>query len=264
MTACACEHCGHEFEAEPERGHHITCGDSLNILPALLDQIGALITDPPYGIGFNYDQHNDSPDGYGAWLWSIIESAEALCAPGSPVFVWQASLNIRKFAEWFPRDWRLFCAAKNFVQMRPTAMQYAYDPVIVWWKQGAKPWSAKKHEGSVSRDWHIADTASTLAKSDLLEKKHPCPRPADQVAYILRQWCPPDQIVLDPFGGSGTTIIAGEMASRAVHVIEISPAYCDIAVRRWSKFTGRAAVLADDGRTFDEVAAHRRPEQAVA
>ena len=108
-------------------------GDCLEILPQLeLGSVDAVITDPPYGIDFKYSQYDDKPDGYGEWLWGILEASEAKCNPGAPFFVWQAMPNVRLFSGWFPRDWRVFAACKNFVQMRPTAMQYAFDPVIVW------------------------------------------------------------------------------------------------------------------------------------
>ena len=64
-------------------------------------------------------------------------------------------------------------------------------------------------------------------------------------------------LVLDPFTGSGTTIIAAEKLGRRCAAVELSPEYVDVALIRWSKFTGRAALLADDGRTFDEVAQAR-------
>jgi hypothetical protein len=140
----------------------VVCGDCLELMKQLPDGcVDAVITDPPYGIGFKYDAHDDSPDGYGQWLWRVLELAESKCTSGSPCFVWQAMLNVRKFPEWFPRDYRVFAAAKNFVQMRPTAMQYAYDPVIVWWTDG-KPWSA----GTASRDYHVGNTANTLNRRD--------------------------------------------------------------------------------------------------
>src|SRR5271166_4612315 len=111
-------------------------GDCREILPTL-GNVDAVVTDPPYGIGFKYHSHDDSPDsydgGYDAWLMGIIGSAEALLPPGAPVFVWQASKGLRHFSTRFPRDWRLYVAAKNFVQMRPTAMQWTWDSVVVWW-----------------------------------------------------------------------------------------------------------------------------------
>jgi DNA modification methylase len=65
------------------------------------------------------------------------------------------------------------------------------------------------------------------------------------------------QAVYDPFVGSGTTIIAAEMTGRATHCIEISPAYCDVSVLRWQSFSGGIATLADDGRSFAEIADDR-------
>jgi hypothetical protein len=62
------------------------------------------------------------------------------------------------------------------------------------------------------------------------------------------------QAVYEPFSGSGTTIIAGEMTGRSVHAIELNPAYVDVTIKRWQDFTGKAATLEGDGRTFDDIA----------
>ena len=206
-------------------------GDCRDILPTL-GKVDAVVTDPPYGVGFRYASHDDRPDayegGYGSWLWAILETAEGLVSDGGPLFVWQAGPHIRRFAEWFPRDWRLYIAAKNFVQMRPTAMQHAYDPVIVWWKAGGKPWSA----GTATRDFHIANTAPVVASPENLEKGHPCPRPLDQVRHIVDQWTPPGTCVLDPFMGSGTTLVACAKLGRKGIGIELDPDYFEIACRR--------------------------------
>lgn len=206
-------------------------GDCRDVLQTL-GRVDAVITDPPYGVGFKYESHDDRPEayegGYDAWLWSILEQCERLCCSGAPVFVWQASLHVRQFATRFPRDWRLFCAAKNFVQMRPTAMQFAYDPVIVWWKEGEKPWSA----GTATRDWHVANTAPVVAAPDNIEKGHPCPRPVDQVQHVIEQWVSPSSVVLDPFMGSGTTGVASLKAGRGFVGIEKEPRYFEIACER--------------------------------
>lgn len=222
--------------------HTLYCGDCLDVLPRLAGG-DAVVTDPPYGIGFRYDQHNDAPEsydgGYGAWIWRIVEQAEALCPDGAPVFLWQSPRNIRNFAAWFPRDWRLFCGARNFVLMAKGPMYYGYDAILVWWKPGAEPWTARTD----NRDWHVADTASQVAKPDNIQRQHPCPRPADQVAHIITQWVRPNHLIIDPFCGSGTTIIAAEMTGRRCTAIEISPAYCDVTIKRWEAFTGREAMI---------------------
>jgi len=210
--------------------YQIICGDCLEILPTLAaGSVDAVITDPPYGIGFKYELYDDSPEGYGKWLWQCIETAESKCIPGSPVFVWQAMPNVRQFAGWFPREWRLFAACKNFVQMRPGCpMQYSYDPVVVWWTDG-DIWSA----GTLSRDYHVANTSpSARIKLGDYVKGHPCPRPLSQVEHIVRQWVRPGATVIDPFMGSGTTGVACVKTGRNFIGIEISEEYCEMARKR--------------------------------
>ena len=74
----------------------------------------------------------------------------------------------------------------------------------------------------------------------------------------------PWQAVYEPFSGSGTTLIAGEITGRAVHAIELNPAYVDVAIKRWQEFTGQAATLEGDGRTFEEVAETATGKEATA
>lgn len=189
--------------------------------------VDAVVTDPPYGIGFKYNNHNDTPEGYGEWLWSILEMAENKCTPGAPIFVFQAMPNVRNFVSWFPRDWRIFAACKNFVQMRPTAMQYSFDPVIVWWTEGER-----YSEGTLSRDWHVGNTSpsSHIGLNDAAG--HPCPRPLDQMRHIINQWVKPFGVVFDPFMGSGTTGVAAVQLGRNFIGCEIDPGYFAIAEKR--------------------------------
>jgi DNA modification methylase len=67
----------------------------------------------------------------------------------------------------------------------------------------------------------------------------------------------PGQAVYEPFSGSGTTIIAGEMTGRCVHAIELNPAYVDVAVTRWQAFSGKQAIHEASGKTFDELKAEK-------
>ena len=204
-------------------------GDCLEVLPTLeAGSIDAVVTDPPYGIGFKYANHNDTPEGYGAWLWKCIEQAESKAREGSPIFVWQAMLNVRHFTEWFPREWRLFAACKNFVQMRPGCpMQYSWDPVVVWWTEG-DIWT----EGGANRDYHVANTAPSSRKGLANVPWHPCPRPLSQVRHIIEQWVRPGGLVLDPFMGSGTTGVACAQTGRRFIGIEIDKTYYPKIKRR--------------------------------
>jgi DNA modification methylase len=86
---------------------------------------------------------------------------------------------------------------------------------------------------------------------------HPTVKPVALVADAIRDCSHRGEIVLDPFMGSGTTILAAEKVGRRAYGLEIDPAYVDVAVKRWQDFTKRDAVLKATGQTFDEVAAER-------
>lgn len=211
--------------------HRLALGDCREILPTI-GKVDAVVTDPPYGIGFKYKSHVDDRESYPSFIWPIIEAAETCVAPGGLVAVWQAQQWMPRFHELFPRDWRVLIVAKNFVQMRPTTMQHAYDPVVVWWKSGAESWRAARDSGWINRDFMISDCASAVSDTRSLAKQHPCPRQVDACEHVVGNWCPPMGLVLDPFMGSGTTGVACQKLGRRFIGIEIEPKYFDIACRR--------------------------------
>jgi len=209
----------------------IYLGDCREILP-LLPKVDAVVTDPPYGVGFKYASHVDCEDNYPSFIWPAIEAAERLVADGGPIFVWQGQKWMPRFHELFPRPWRIMIAAKNFVQMRPTAMQYAYDPVVCWWKDGAEPWRADRKTGFVNRDYVISDCASAISDTKSLAKQHPCPRQVDVCEHVIGNWAIDGGTVLDPFMGSGTTGVACVRLGRKFIGIEIDSGYFEIACKR--------------------------------
>ena len=79
-------------------------------------------------------------------------------------------------------------------------------------------------------------------------------KPVELVERAIRNSSKSRDTILDPFGGSGTTVIACEKAGRQARLIELEPKYCDVIVRRWQAFTGQVARLDGSGRTFDDVA----------
>jgi site-specific DNA-methyltransferase (adenine-specific) len=197
-------------------------------------RVEAVVTDPPYGIGFKYESHVDDRESYPQFIWPIIEAAESIVVPGGPIFVWQAQEWMPRFAELFPRKWRVMIAAKNFVQMRAVAMQHAYEPVVVWWKDGAKPWRSLAGSTFANRDWFVADSASAVSDTERLAKQHPCPRQDDVCEFIIANWVKPNTTVLDPFAGSGTIGVAAVKLGRKFVGIECEPKYFDLACRRIS------------------------------
>ena len=87
------------------------------------------------------------------------------------------------------------------------------------------------------------------------ETGHSTQKPVDCMKRPIENNSSAGQAVYEPFSGSGTTIIAGEMTGRSIHAIELNPAYVDVAVMRWQEFTGAEATLESDGQTFNDIKA---------
>jgi DNA modification methylase len=96
------------------------------------------------------------------------------------------------------------------------------------------------------------------------ETGHGTQKPVECMKRPIENNSSPGQAVYEPFCGSGTTIIAAEITGRCCHAIELNPTYVDVAVERWQAFTGEDAVLEEDGRTFNQVAAERRGSAGAA
>lgn len=92
---------------------------------------------------------------------------------------------------------------------------------------------------------------------------HRAVMPVEFAVWVISKVHDQSKSIYDPFSGSGTTIIACEQTGRVCHAIELSPAYVDVAVKRWQSFTGKAATLEGDGRTFEAVAASKGGADAV-
>lgn len=256
---------GDDFDTTPDEGptrvqpgemwqlgrHRLLCGESTKRedVERLMggERAAAVITDPPYNVDFKYDgayagQDDKSTTEYAAWLRSALSNGEECLSDGGVVFVWQAQPNVQHFAEWFrDRDWRMFAACKNFIQSRPTWMQFAWDPVIVW-THGKN--ERKNHAGI--RDWHLGETSNTQPTVDrVISGVHPCPRPLDTVQYVIEGHTSSGDVALDLFLGSGTTLIACERTGRRCYGIEIEPRYCDVILKRFEAESGQLAERID-------------------
>ena len=114
-------------------------------------------------------------------------------------------------------------------------------------------WCGARDQGDV---WFI----DRPSRNDL----HPTMKPVSLVERAIRNSSPRGGLVLDPFGGSGTTLIAAEWTGRKAALLELDPRYVDVIVRRWQEETGRETILEGDGRTFAQVKAERLGEIAIS
>lgn len=107
-----------------------------------------------------------------------------------------------------------------------------------------------KHGRFRSNVWDYPSVNTFGGTKDL--EMHPTVKPAAMIADAIMDCTSRGEVILDPFGGSGSTLIAAEMTGRAARLIEIEPKYCDVTIRRWQDYTGEDAVHADTGKTFNE------------
>ncbi len=207
--------------------YHGDCRDILPQIPA--GSVDLVLTDPPYGVGFaGYESHDDSPSGYADFMWPAIEAAERTLRQTGLCCVFQSAKYARRWAEWFPRDWRPIAIPKAFVQMRTSLITWATDYALLWEltdaPKGRQGWQP------VARDWFYS--SDTAIPRGWPERGHPCPRPPDMMRYLVSILAPPDSLILDPFMGSGTTLVAAKQLGRRAIGIEIEEKYCEIAVKR--------------------------------
>ena len=155
------------------------------------------------------------------------------CSGRSP----RPAANGRTFVIW----------AKHTFTLGRADYQRQYEPILYGWPAGHdRYWCGARDQGDV---WFI----DKPARNDL----HPTMKPVALVERAVRNSSKSRDIVLDPFGGSGSTLIACEKTGRQARLVELDPKYCDVIVRRWQEWTGEAAMLDGDGRSFEEIAAGR-------
>lgn len=200
-------------------------GDCRDVLPLLSGESYALVTDPPFGIDFDYGGYDDARDSYPELMRDLVRLTDPLVGNG-PRFVWQGMPNADKWHQWFPPGFRLFAACKGFVQYRPVAIQYSWDPIIFWGELEGEPNAAVK-------DYHVQRLAPFGAGRERID--HPCPRPLEQVRHVIASGTTKTRTVLDPFMGSGTTLRAAKDLGRKAIGIEIEERYCEVAAKRMAQ-----------------------------
>jgi DNA modification methylase len=234
--------------------HRVMCGDATDSghLAQLMFGHGAsmIFTDPPYGV--DYDGiRNDDRAGLAALLDGAFGNMAAAARPGAPVYVFHsdrcADIFHQAFRKYFHFSSMIIWVKPALVLSR-TDYQSRHEPCLYGWMEGAPhPWYSDRKQTSV---WEF-DKEPVPG--------HTTPKPVDLICRAIKHSSKPGHanIVLDLFGGSGSTLIACEKSNRGGALMELDPGYCDVIVRRWQEFTGGEAILQADSRTFDQVARKR-------
>jgi site-specific DNA-methyltransferase (adenine-specific) len=213
------------YEADGVTLYH---GDCKEILPSLAGD--ALVTDPPFGIGWARATWNDRPEETPDLMHWLVGAAERT-VPNGWCFVFQSMPNVSRFHEWFPAGWRIFAACKNFAHIRPTGIWHSWDPVV-FWRNGAKGGpNSGPNSGHVNRDYYVGNVAGMFGAGI----DHPTPKPIDTMKHIVQLAAPEGGLIIDPFSGSGTTLLAAKETWRRAIGIEIEERYCELTAKRLSQ-----------------------------
>lgn len=262
--------------------HRLLCGNarSSDDLAALMkgDRADMIFTDPPYNVkigghvsGLGRTRHREFAEASGemseteftSFLQATLGAAAALCRDGAIAFV---CMDWRHLRELLTAGHAVFTELKNLCVWNKsnagmgTFYRSQHELVLVW-KLGTAPHLNTFGLGDTGRYrtnvWSYAGVNSFGANRMDELSSHPTVKPVAMVADAIRDVTKRGNIVLDVFGGSGTTLIAAERTGRQSRLIEIDAAYCDVIVRRWQALTGKAGILAATGETFERVNAMR-------
>jgi DNA modification methylase len=236
--------------------HRLLCGDSTSIdsVEKLMvgEKANMLHTDPPYGVDYEGVPNDHLKDAaLEKFLYDAFTCAFMVLHSGSNVYVWHADITALEFISAF--------RSAGFKQARPSTIQWVKpsltmsqgdyhsqnEPCLYGWKEGSGRVRVKDRKQTTL--WHCDRTTDS--------KTHPTMKPVELCQRAIENSSMPNCIVLDLFGGSGSTLIACEKTGRVNRSMELDPKYCDVIVKRWQDFAGKQAVHEASGKTFDEMKA---------
>jgi site-specific DNA-methyltransferase (adenine-specific) len=238
--------------------HRVMCGSSLDQTQVELlcaeQRVDMLLTDPPYNVAYEGGtglkiQNDDMGDAeFRIFLRDAFVSADTVMKPGAVFYIWHADkegLNFRlacQDAGW--KDRQLLIWKKSSLVMGRWDYQAKHESCLYGWKDGAKHlWASDRKQ-------------TTILEFDKPSRngEHPTMKPVALFEYQMLNNTKGGDIVLDSFGGSGTTLIAAEKNGRIARIMELDPKYVDVIVKRWEDFTGQKAVLESTGELFKAAA----------
>lgn len=229
--------------------HRLMCGDSTHkddIMRLMNNQdADMLLTDPPYNVDYvgktaealKIKNDNMDDNQFYEFLRKVFENMYIVTKEGASIYVFHADtegINFRKaFKDAGFKLAECLIWKKDCFVMGRQDYQWQHEPILYGWKEG------KAH-------YFINDrTQSTILEFDRPKQStlHPTMKPIDLIAKLIKNSSRENDIILDLFGGSGSTIIAAEQLNRCCYTMELDPKYCDVIVKRWETLTNKEAIL---------------------
>lgn len=225
--------------------HRLMCGDSTkaSMIQELLsgEKVDLYITDPPVAyeggtkdaLTILNDEMDD--DSFRDFLVNAFMAVDSVLKEGASFYIWHADsegYNFRyavKHCGWLMKQCLIW--KKNAMVLGRQDYQWKHEPCLYGWKAGA------------SHNWYSDRKQTTVLEFNKPNRnaEHPTMKPIELFAYQIQNSSRKGDIVLDSFGGSGTSIIACEQLNRKCYMMELDPHYCDVIVARWEKLTGKTA-----------------------
>jgi DNA modification methylase len=255
--------------------HRIMCGDSTKAeaVSLLMDGKSAVLmqTDPPYGVAYANDErpnpgvakprvaNDDLLEG--EKLQSFLESAIRAALPhlhaNTAFYLWHPMLTQGTFFAAAAAAAADILIHRQIIWAKPVLLlgrgdyHWKHELCFYGWVRGNRPpFYGPRNQTTI---WEIA----SVSHSERKKMNHATPKPVAIWSSPIENHTKPGEIMYEPFSGSGSQIVAAEMTGRRCFAMELSPAYVDVAVKRWQDYTGKKAVHAVTGVAFDEAAAER-------
>lgn len=231
--------------------HRLMCGDSTD--PEDMSKlirggcVNLYLTDPPYNIDYTgktsdalkiQNDHMED-ESFRKFLVSAFNAAKSVMAEGAAFYIWHADSEGYNFrgacrdVDWKVRECLIW--SKNTFTLGRQDYQWQHEPCLYGWNEGTHNWYSDRKQ-------------TTILEFDkpMRSSEHPTMKPVPLFAYLIQNSSKKNDIVLDSFGGSGTTLIACEQLGRQCRMMELDPHYCDVIINRWEQLTGQKAVLLND------------------
>lgn len=248
--------------------HKLLCGDAtqLDDVKTLLgDELADMaITDPPYNVdysGGNREQMRGKErvilnDKLGDDFYDFLKSSvnNLLHVTKGACYISMSSSELTTLQKAFQEAggrWSTFIIwAKNHFTLGSSDYQRQYEPILYGWKEGHDHfWCGDRNQSDV---WFV----NKPQKNDL----HPTMKPVELIERAIKNSSKSRDLVLDAFGGFGTTLIACEKTGRRARLLELDPKYVDVIIRRWQDYTGEEAIRYVDHECFDHLATSNRKQ----